>query len=80
MKIDYSRDRDTIVSYRPFFLLKKGRIVANFLDANLIRVTPECRDTGRLACLYRGAFDQKCIFSEVLKECVKKKMLGMELP
>jgi hypothetical protein len=26
------------------------------MDANLIRVAPECRDTGGLACLYRGAF------------------------
>jgi hypothetical protein len=29
---------------------------ANFLDANLIRVAPECRDTGGLAYLYRGTF------------------------
>jgi hypothetical protein len=50
---------------------------ANFFDANLIQVAPERWDTGRLACLYRGTFDRICILSEVLKECVKKEMLGM---
>jgi hypothetical protein len=50
-KTGYSRDPDTTASYCPFFLLKIGEICANFLDANLIRVAPECHGTGR-ACLY----------------------------
>jgi hypothetical protein len=57
MRIGYSCDPDTIAFYCPFFLLKeKGKQVQNFLDANLIQVAPECRDTGRLASLYRGTF------------------------
>jgi hypothetical protein len=60
--------------------LKKGKTRAIFLDANLIRVAPEHRDAGGLDCLYRSAFGQKCILLEVLKECVKKEMLGMGVP
>jgi hypothetical protein len=49
-KIGYSRNPDTSASYCPFFLLKIGKTGANVLDANLIRVAPECHDTGG-ACL-----------------------------
>jgi hypothetical protein len=42
--------------YCPFFLLKKGEIGVIFLDANLIRVAPESRDTGGHACLYHDTF------------------------
>jgi hypothetical protein len=35
---------------------RKGKTSANFLDANLIRVAPACRDTGGLAYLYLGTF------------------------
>jgi hypothetical protein len=57
MKIGYSCDPDTTTSYCPFNLLKKrGKIGASFLDANFIRVAPECRDRGKLAYLYRHAF------------------------
>jgi hypothetical protein len=37
--------------------LKKWKVSAYFLDASLIRVAPERRDTGGLACLYRDTFD-----------------------
>jgi hypothetical protein len=42
--------------------LKKRKTDANFLDANLIWVAPECQDTGELACLYRGTFGLKAYF------------------
>jgi hypothetical protein len=58
MKTGYSCDPNTAASYYPFFLLKRRKIGANFLDANLIRVAPECHDIGGLACLYRGTFGQ----------------------
>jgi hypothetical protein len=45
MKTDYSHDPDTTVSYCPFFPLKKGKLGAHFLDANLIQVVPKRRDT-----------------------------------
>jgi hypothetical protein len=35
-----------------FFCKGKENWRAKFLDGNLIRVAPECYDTGRLACLY----------------------------
>jgi hypothetical protein len=58
MRTSYSPDLDTTTSYCPFFLLKeKGRQVQKILDANLIRVAPECRDAGEVACLYHGTFD-----------------------
>jgi hypothetical protein len=60
---------------------KKGKTSARiFLDANLIQVAPECRDTGGLACLYCGTFSQKCILSEVIKENLKENMLGVRVP
>jgi hypothetical protein len=40
MKIGYSCDPNTTASYCPFFLLKRRKIGANFLDANLIQVAP----------------------------------------
>jgi hypothetical protein len=49
-KTGYSHDPDTSASYCPFFFLKLGRRGVNFLDANLIRVAPECRNPGG-ACL-----------------------------
>jgi hypothetical protein len=59
MRIGYSCDPDTTASNCPFFPLKeKGRQVQMFLDANQIRVAPECRDAGGLAYLYRGTFDR----------------------
>jgi hypothetical protein len=61
-------------------LFEKRKIGVIFLDANLIWVAPERGDTGGLACLYHGTFGRKCIHSEALKECVKKRMLGMGLP
>jgi hypothetical protein len=61
-------------------LFEKRKTGASFLDANLIRVAPERRDAGWLACLYHDAFEQKCKLSEALKECVKKKILGMGVP
>jgi hypothetical protein len=54
-------------------IFEKRETCAKFLDANLIRVALEHQDAGELACLYHDAFGQKCILSEVLKECVKKK-------
>jgi hypothetical protein len=42
MKTGSSCNLDTTVSYCPFFLLKKGKTEANFLDVNLIRIAPEC--------------------------------------
>jgi hypothetical protein len=39
-KTGYSRDPDTTASYCFFFLWKIGKSGANFLDANLIRVSP----------------------------------------
>jgi CRISPR/Cas system-associated endonuclease Cas3-HD len=56
MKTGYSYDPHTTVSYCSFFLLKKGKQVQIFLDANLIRVAPECHDTGKLAHIYHGTF------------------------
>jgi hypothetical protein len=57
MRIGYSCDPDTTASYCPFFLSKeKGKHVQNFLDANLIRVAPECYDVGGLAYLCHGSF------------------------
>jgi hypothetical protein len=35
-----------------FFCKQKKNWHTKFLDANLIRVAPECYDTGRLAYLY----------------------------
>jgi hypothetical protein len=61
-------------------LFEKRKTTAKKIDANLIQVAPEHWDTSGLACLYRGAFNRKCILSEVLKESVKKKMLGMRVP
>jgi hypothetical protein len=72
MEIGYSCDPDTATSYCPFFLLKKWKTGANFLDTNLIRVAPECHDTGGLACLYHGTFGQKYVLLEVIKEYLKK--------
>jgi hypothetical protein len=56
MKIGYSYDPDTTVSYCPFFLFAKRRkrVQISWMDASLIRVAPEYHDTGRLVCLYRG--------------------------
>jgi hypothetical protein len=69
MRNDYSRDLDTTASYCPFFLLKeKGKQVQKNLDANLIRVAPECHDTCGLACLYR-----ECVLSKVIRECIREK-------
>jgi hypothetical protein len=56
MKTGYSCDPNTTTSYCPFFLLKRRKVGANFLDANLIWVAPECRDIGGLAYVYRGTF------------------------
>jgi hypothetical protein len=59
MKIGYSCDPNTTAttaSYCPFFLLKRRKTGANFLDANLIRVALECRDTDGLAYLYHDTF------------------------
>jgi CRISPR/Cas system-associated endonuclease Cas3-HD len=56
MKTGYSYDPHTTASYCSFFLLKKGKQVQIFLDANLIRVAPECHDTGKLAHIYHGTF------------------------
>jgi hypothetical protein len=56
MKTCYSHNPDTSASYYSFFLMKKGKIGAKVLDANLIWVAPECHDIGGLACLYRGTF------------------------
>jgi hypothetical protein len=57
MRTSYLCNPDTTGSYCPFFVLKeKGKHVQSFLDANLIRVALKCRDTGGLACLYRGTF------------------------
>jgi hypothetical protein len=57
MRIGYSCDPDTTASYCPFFLLnEKGKHVQKILDANLIWVAFECRDTSRFACLYHGTF------------------------
>jgi hypothetical protein len=56
MKTGYSYDPNTTASYCPFFLLERWKIGANFLDANLIQVAPECCDTGGFAGLYRGTF------------------------
>jgi hypothetical protein len=40
----------------PSFFCEKEKLVQFFwMDASPIRVAPECRDTGGLACLYRGA-------------------------
>jgi hypothetical protein len=64
MKIHYSHDPDVTFSYCPFFLSKKGKISANFLDANLIQVAPECRDIGGLACLHHGTFGQNAYFQK----------------
>jgi hypothetical protein len=36
--------------------------MCNFLDANLIQIAPECRDTGGLACLYHDTFDRCAYF------------------
>jgi hypothetical protein len=57
MKMDYSCDPDTTISYCLFFLLKNRRkqVQIFWMDASLIRVAPECCDTGGLAYLYRGA-------------------------
>jgi hypothetical protein len=46
-------------------------MVEDFLDANLIRVAPECHDTARLACLYHGTL-AKCTLSETIKECIRE--------
>jgi hypothetical protein len=39
-------------------LEEKEKIGAIFLDANLIQVAPECRDTDGLPCMYHGTFGQ----------------------
>jgi hypothetical protein len=64
MKIGYRRDPDTTASYCPFLLLKKGKTGAIFLDANLIRVALECRNTGELAYLHHGIFGQNAYFQK----------------
>jgi hypothetical protein len=56
LKIGYSSDPNITASDCPLFLLKRRKTGANFLDANLIWVAPECRDTGGLAYLYSGTF------------------------
>jgi hypothetical protein len=40
MGTSYSRDPDTFSSYHHFSILRKSKIVAYFLDANLILVAP----------------------------------------
>jgi hypothetical protein len=40
----------------PCFLLKIMTIGVDFSDAKLIRLAPECHDTGGVACLYHGTF------------------------
>jgi hypothetical protein len=74
MKAGYSRDPDTTASYSPFSVLKKGKIGANFLDANLIQVAPECQNTGWLASSQPISwhFWLKFILSEAIKDCMKK--------
>jgi hypothetical protein len=64
MKIGYSCDPDTPASYCPFFLLKKGKTSAIFLDANLICVAPECRDTSGLAFVYHDNFGRNVYFQK----------------
>jgi hypothetical protein len=71
-KIGYSRDPDTSASYCPFFLLKIGKTGANFLDANLIQVAPECHDIGGAYLSISQHFWLKCIFLAAIKECVKR--------
>jgi hypothetical protein len=49
-------------------LFKKTKIDVNFyqceMDANLIRVAPECQDTGGLDRLYRGTFGRWTYFQK----------------
>jgi hypothetical protein len=58
-------DLDTTASYCPFILLKeKGKHVQFFLDANLIRIALECRDTSGLACSYRDTLGRNAYFQK----------------
>jgi hypothetical protein len=40
----------------------------SWMDANLIRVAPECRDTSGIACPYRGALGWEVYLSMQLEE------------
>jgi hypothetical protein len=43
---------------------RKGKTSANFLDANLIRIALECRDTSGLACSYRDTLGRNAYFQK----------------
>jgi hypothetical protein len=70
MKIGYLCDLDTTISDCPFFLLKQRgkQVQISWMDANLIRVAPECRDTSGIACPYRGALGWEVYLSMQLEE------------
>jgi hypothetical protein len=53
MKIGYSYDPDTTISYSPVFHFERKEekpVQISWMDASLIRVAPECHNTGG-ACL-----------------------------
>jgi hypothetical protein len=68
----YEKIRLNEKSYCPFFLLKIGKICANYLDANLIQIAPECRDTCGACLSVSLHFWPKCVLSAAIKECVKR--------
>jgi hypothetical protein len=41
---------------------RRKQVQISWMDANLIWVALECRDTGGLACLYRGALGRNAYF------------------
>jgi hypothetical protein len=59
---------------------EKRKIGAKFLDANLIRVAIECRDTGRLMSVSQY-FWPKCILQKMIKDFIReKKHWGFRIP
>jgi hypothetical protein len=45
------------------FEKRKNQVQISWMDASLIWIAPECRDTGGLACPYRGALGWEAYLS-----------------
>jgi hypothetical protein len=79
-KTGNSCDPNTPASNCPFFLLKRRKIGAEFSDAHLIRVAPECRDIGGLLVCIVVLLAKVHTLKKDKGMHERKKMLGIRIP